>query len=76
MAFADSNLFDEEGGAVPCVDGSVELLDEPELSGRIEQFVAESEAARGQRPDAIEPRGGAGRYTLADSTVRRLCASG
>jgi hypothetical protein len=56
MAFADSNLFDEEGGAVPCVDGSVELLDEPELSGRIEQFVAESEAARGQRPDAIEPR--------------------
>ena len=54
--YADPSLFGREGGAVLCVDGTVELLDEPEFGQRLKAFVDEYRAARGEEPVVIAPR--------------------
>ena len=54
--YVDPSLFAGEGGAVLCVDGTVELLDEPEFGRRLKSFVDEYRAARGAEPVVIAPR--------------------
>ncbi len=55
VVFADSDLFNNEGGGLLHVDGSVQLLDEPEFSERMERLVNGFEAERGRPPEIIEP---------------------
>lgn len=55
VVFADSALYNNEGGGVLYVDGTVQLLDEPEFSERMERFVTGFEAERGRPPEIIEP---------------------
>ena len=55
LAYADPSYFNDEGGGVLCVDGSVELLDEPAFSERIEAFGEAYEAARGEPPNVVAP---------------------
>jgi len=55
VVFADSGLFNNEGGALLYVDGTVQLLDEPEFSEGIERFVEAFEVERGHPPEIIEP---------------------
>jgi len=55
VVFADSGLFNNEGGGLLYVDGTVQLLDEPEFSERIGRFVEGFEVEHGHPPEIIEP---------------------
>jgi len=53
--YGDSGLFGDEGGAILCVDGTVELLDEPEFGVRLKQFMDDYRTKRGEPPTIIAP---------------------
>jgi hypothetical protein len=55
IVFADSRFYNNEGGGLLYVDGTVQLLDEPEFSERIERFVNGFEVERGHPPEIIQP---------------------
>jgi hypothetical protein len=52
--YADSSLFNNEGGAILTVDGTVRLLDEPGFSAALDEFLREYETSQ-HRPARILP---------------------
>ena len=55
VAYADSDLFNHEGGAILTVDGAVQLIDEPEFRKAFARFTTSYQVARGKPPEILPP---------------------
>jgi hypothetical protein len=53
--YADSSLFNNEGGAILTIDGAVSLLDEPEFSTALDKFLHEYKTSQHEPARILPP---------------------